>query len=373
MLKPLRDTRSTAAIGTHGMWRALVAASLLGLVGCSGKDEGQARGAGGPPAVVTTTVLAPAPWSDSIEALGTAIARESLAITAKVSETVAQVRFESGQSVSAGQVLVTLSDRAEVAGLSEAAADYREAQALFDRQQALAKRQLIAASQLDVQRAARDAAKGRLDQLRAQVSDRVITAPFDGVLGLRQVSPGSLVTPGTVITTLDDVSTINLDFTVPERQLAALSVGQAVVATSDAFPGEEFTGAVTSVGSRVDPATRSLAARAEFDNASRKLRAGMLLRVRMQQASRNVLQVPELSLQQVGQQAFVFRVGAGDKVDQVPVRIGSRRPGWVEILDGVKAGDRIVVEGIVKLKPGAKVTEAAPASAKPAPPAKPGA
>ena len=373
MTKPLSDARLPTAVRTGWMLASLVSATALMLAGCGGKEEGKGRGAGGPPAVVTTTVLAPAPWSDSIEALGTAIARESLAITAKVSETVAQVRFESGQVVSAGQVLVTLSDRAEVAGLGEAAADYREAQALFERQQALAKRQLIAASQLDMQRAARDAAKGRLDQLRAQVSDRVITAPFNGVLGLRQVSPGSLVTPGTVITTLDDVSTINLDFTVPERQLSSLSVGQAIVATSDAFPGEEFTGAITSVGSRVDPATRSLAARAQFDNASGKLRTGMLLRVRLQQASRTVLQVPELSLQQVGQQAFVYRVGAEDKVDQVPVRIGSRRPGWVEILDGVKAGDRIVVEGIVKLKPGAKVTEAAAAPAKPATPARPGA
>ncbi|MCX7042197.1 MAG: efflux RND transporter periplasmic adaptor subunit [Gammaproteobacteria bacterium] len=373
MTKPLHAARLPTAKRNTGMLATLVAAGLLLLAGCGGKDEGKPRGAGGPPAVVTTTVLSTAPWSDSIEALGTAVARESLVITAKVSETVDQVRFESGQVVSAGQVLVTLSDRAEVAGLSEAAADYREAQALLDRQQALAKRQLIAASQLDMQRAARDAAKGRLDQLRAQVSDRVIAAPFDGVLGLRQVSPGSLVTPGTVITTLDDVSTINLDFTIPERQLSALSVGQAVVASSDAFPGEEFTGAVSSVGSRVDPATRSLAARASFDNSSGKLRAGMLLRVRLQQASRNALQVPELSLQQVGQQAFLFRVGAEDKVDQVPVRIGSRRPGWVEILDGVKAGDRIVVEGIVKLKPGARVTEAASAPAKPASPAKPGA
>ena len=352
---------------------AVVSIGLVALIGCSGKDEARQRGAGGPPAVVTTTVLAPAPWSDSIEALGTAVARESLAITAKVSETVAQVRFESGQSVTAGQVLVTLSDRAEVGGLNEAAAAYRAAQSLLERQQALAKRQLIAASQLDVQRAARDAAKGRLDQLRAQVSDRVITAPFDGVLGLRQVSTGSLITPGTVITTLDDVSSIKLDFTVPERQLAALAVGQAIVGISDAFPGEQFTGTITSVGSRVDSGTRSLAARAEFDNAARKIRAGMLLRVRLQQPSRNVLQVPELALQQVGQQSFVFRVGAGDKVDQVPVRIGSRRPGWVEIVEGVKAGDRIVVEGIVKLKPGAKVIDAASLQGKAAAPAKPGA
>jgi membrane fusion protein (multidrug efflux system) len=191
----------------------------------------------------------------------------------------------------------------------------------------------------------------------------VISAPFDGVLGLRQVSPGSLVTPGTVIATLDDISRIRVDFSVPERYLALLSAGQPVLASSDAWPGEQFRGSITSVGSRIDPVTRALAARAEFDNADRKLRAGMLLDIEVQRAARNALQVPELALQQVGQQAFLFRVGPDDKVEQVPVRIGARRPGWVEILEGVKSGDRVVVEGIVKLKPGARISEAGSASA----------
>ncbi|KFN43567.1 efflux RND transporter periplasmic adaptor subunit [Arenimonas oryziterrae] len=339
---------------------SLILVSLC-LAACGSKTEG--RGGGNPPAVVTTTVLAPSAWTDTIDALGTATARESVSLTAKVSETVSQVHFDSGDEVRAGDVLVTLSDRATVAGLNEAAADYREAQTLFERQQDLAKRQLIAASQFDAQRAVRDAAKARLDQVRSQVSDRVISAPFAGVLGVRQVSPGSLVTPGTVIATLDDVSRIKLDFSVPERSLAALANGQTVHARSDAYPGEQFTGTITSVGSRVDAVTRSLAVRAEFDNPAHKLRPGMLLEVSVQRAARDTLQVPELSLQQVGQEAFLFRVGAEDKVEQVPVKIGARRPGWVEILEGVKAGDRVVVEGTVKLKGGSKIVEAGAAAA----------
>ena len=324
-------------------------------------SHGGGRG-GGPRAVVTPRGLAPARWRDSLEAIGTASARESVALTAKVSETVTDVRFDSGQLVKKGQVLVVLSRQAQAAGLDEAAATYREAQALFERQQALAARQLVSASQLDAQRAARDAARGRLELLRAQSGDRVISAPFDGVLGLRQVSPGSLVTPGTVITTVDDVSLIKLDFSVPESQLSALAVGQAVEARSDAFPDQVFAGTVAAVGSRVDPMSRSLSARAEIPNPDGRLRPGMMLRVRLALPARTALQVPELSLQQVGQQAFVFRV-KGDEVEQVPVKIGARRPGWVEILEGLRAGDKVVVEGIVKLKPGARIVEAKAAGA----------
>ena len=340
----------------------LMATALLAamLAGCGGKDKQGGKGpggGGGPPATVTTTVLAPLPWSDTLEALGTAAARESVTITAKVSEKVEQVHFDSGDEVAAGALLVTLSDRAQSAGVGEAAADYAEAQKTYERMQQLAQKQLVAATQLDVQKAARDAARARLEAQRATVGDRVIVAPFAGTLGLRQVSPGSLVTPGTVITTLDDTSGILLDFSVPERSLGALVVGASVRGSSDAWPGEVFEGRITSVGSRVDPATRALAARAEFANPQRRLRAGMLLRVELDQSTRQALQVPELALNQLGEQAFVFRVD-GDKVVQVPVQIGARRPGWVEILGGVKAGDRVVVEGIVKLKDGAKIVDA---------------
>jgi membrane fusion protein (multidrug efflux system) len=329
------------------------------LAGCGGKGkEANGKGGGGPPATVTTTVLAPQPWSDSLQALGTAAARESVTITAKVSEKVEKVHFDSGQQVRAGQVLVTLADRAQSAGVGEAAAALRESEKTFARMQALAAQKLVAANQLDLARAARDAARARLDAQRAAVGDRVIVAPFAGVLGLRQVSEGALVTPGTVVTTLDDVSSLHVDFSVPEQYLAALAVGQAVQGASDAWPGESFGGRISSVGSRVDAGTRALAARAEFANPGNKLRPGMLLQVQVPGPARQTLQVPELALNQLGQQAFLFRVLPDSTVEQVPVKIGARRPGWVEILEGVKAGDRIVVEGIVKLKPGAKVADA---------------
>jgi membrane fusion protein (multidrug efflux system) len=352
-------------------WPLMATTLLLAttLAGCSGegKEGGKGRaGGGGPPAAVTTTVLAPLPWSDSLQALGTATARESVTITAKVSEKVEQVHFDSGEQVRAGQVLVTLADRAQSAGVGEAAAALRESEKTYARMQALAGQKLVAANQLDIARAARDAARARLQAQQAGVGDRVIVAPFAGVLGLRQVSEGALVTPGSVVTTLDDVSSLHVDFSVPEQYLASLSAGQEVLGRSDAYPGETFEGRISSVGSRVDAGTRALAARAQFANPGGKLRPGMLLQVQVPGPARQALQVPELALNQLGQQAFLFRVLPDSTVEQVPVKIGARRPGWVEILEGVKAGDRVVVEGIVKLKPGAKIADAAAGGGKPA-------
>ena len=343
--------------------RAFVLVVALGLLAACGGPGG---GDGEPSQIlVTTTVVEPVEWTDSVEALGTARANESVTITAKVNETVVRVNFDSGDVVEAGQVLVDLSGRVELAGLEEARANLREAEQQLHRYQQLAADQLISTSQLDTQRAGRDSARARLDAIRARLADRVITAPFGGVLGLRQVSPGTVLSPGDPITTLDDISIIKLDFAVPEAFLSTLLPGQTIAAHSVAWPGEVFTGVVHSLDSRVDPVTRSVTVRAEIPNPDLKLRPGMLLTVEVAQPPRITLAIPELALVQVGRQAFVFRVESDDTVRQVPVRIGVRRPGEVEIRDGLEAGDRVVVEGTVKLRDGA-VGQFADAQAPPA-------
>lgn len=332
---------------------ALALALVLSACGDDAPDRPQA-----PAATVTTTQAAIKPWSDAIEALGTARANESVLVTAKVTETVVRVNFEDGDLVEAGDVLVDLSGRAELAGLEDAAAAYREAQQQYERLQQLINQKLIPASQLDAQRAVVDSTRARLDVTRARLSDRVITAPFSGVLGFRQVSPGTLVTPGTTIASLDDISVMKLDFAVPESFLSALAPGQVVSARSAAWPDREFTGIVRTIDSRVDPVTRAVTVRAEIPNPERELRPGMLLTLRVFQPERQALVVPEISVIQVAQDAHVFRVKADGTVEQVGVRLGQRRGGEVEVVDGLAAGDRIVVDGTVKLRDGARVVEA---------------
>lgn len=355
----------------------LLAAGVLslGLVACGSGDApasgpGGGAGQGGDrPTPVTTIRVQPEAFADSVTAIGTVKAHESVTVTAKVSEIVQTVHFDSGQDVRTGDPLITLSDRQQQASLAEAQAAADEAERLFRRQSELAQQQLIARAQLDNQRAARDAARARVAQIRAQLADRVIRAPFSGVLGLRQVSPGALVTPGVAIATLDDLSRVYVDFPLPEAQLSRVATGRRISGRATAYPDRAFDGAVTTIDARLDPATRAVQVRADFANGERLLRPGMLMTVEVPGAERQALLLPEIAVTQVGRDSFVFRVKSDDSVEQIKVIVAARRSGKVEIAEGLAAGDRIVVEGTGKLRPGGKISEGGPAAKDAAPPA----
>lgn len=333
----------------------LVGAGLLSA--CGGEAERPGRSGGPPPIKVVTESVVRQPWIDTIEALGTARANESVTLTAKVTETVVRVNFQDGDEVEEGQLLVDLSGRAEVAALEEAQAAYTEALKAYERQVELVAQGTLSKSTLDSLVATRDAAKARMEAIRARLADRVIAAPFAGVLGFRQVSQGTLVTPGTPIVTLDDIDPIKLDFSVPETAMASVAGGQTIRARSAAFPEQDFSGAVTVVGSRVDPVTRAVTVRAEIANPDGQLRPGMLLTVKLELPQRETIAIPEIALIQVGTSQSVFTVDAEGRAQRTEVRAGARKAGRVEILDGLQAGDRLVTEGIVKLRPGAPVVE----------------
>lgn len=355
----LRTPLSSSAVRT-GLVIPLVACVLA--AACSRQAPADKKGADRPVAV-TAMVVRPQAIHDAVQALGTAQAQESVTITAKVSDVVTRLAFDSGQRVHAGQLLADMNSRAQQADVAAAEAALRDAEQQLRRGQELANQQLVARGQLDTLRANRDAAAAAVQAKRASVADRTITAPFAGVLGLRQVSLGALVSPGTVITTLDDDRTIKLDFTLPEAALSAVAVGQAIDATSDAWPDVGFEGRIANIDSRVDPETRAIRVRAELPNPDGKLRPGMLLRVQVQLPSRSALVVPELAVQQEAEQSSVFRI-TGDTVHLVPVKLGTRQQGGVEVLSGLRTGDRVVVEGTVKLHDGSHVTVAGTAAGK---------
>lgn len=335
----------------------VAAAALLFLGACGDRAAGaqQQRADRDRPIPVVVETVREQPWIDSLRALGTVQARESVTLTAKVSETVQQVHFESGQQVKRGAPLITLSGQQQFAALASAEAAAKEAEQLYQRQSQLAQQQLIARASLDTQRAMRDAARARVAEIRANLSDRVIRAPFSGVLGIRQVSPGALVTPGTVIATLDDVSRVYVDFPVPETDLAGVAPGQALAGRSGTYGEREFDGTVNTVSARLDAGSRAATVRGDFANPDHALKPGMLVEVRLARGQRPALVVPEIAVQQLGSETFVWRVKADSTVEKAGVVVGGRIPGKVMLREGVKAGDRIVTEGVGKLQAGAKI------------------
>lgn len=311
-----------------------------------------------PPTPVIVAEVVAKPFADRIEALGTLRANESVVLTATVTETINALHFDDGQRVAAGTVLVEMTSEEEQALLTEARVRFNEAQRQYRRVQSLATQGTAAKALLDERGREQDTAQARLAAIESRLSDRLIKAPFAGVVGLRNISVGALVEPGDVITTLDDDSVMKLDLSVPSVHLAALRPGLDVVAATRAYSERSFHGSVHSVDSRVDPVTRSVVVRVLLRNPERLLKPGMLMQVTLIQNPRSALVVPEGALMPLGSEQFVLRViGDGDahRVERTQVRIGARRPGEVEILDGLAEGDLVVTHGTLRVRPGQPV------------------
>ena len=350
---------SQPAIGRFGTI-AVVACVLYpllgGLLGCGteANSNTEVAGGGGPATAVVVALPTRHEFADRIEALGTALANESVVITVQVTETVRRVAFHDGRTVETGQVLVELTSEEESAQLAEAQANHADATLRFRRIADLAKQGTESQSRLDEVSAARDAAEARLHEIQARISDRLIRAPFGGVLGLREVSPGTLLQPGDRITTLDDIDVIKVDFSVPEAFLAALQRGLEIESESAAYPGRRFAGTLTAIDTRIDPGTRAVRARAEIPNADHALRPGMLLTIVLYANPSESIALPEQALVPQGDKQFVVLVD-GEHGRRVEVRIGRRVPGLVEILSGISLDDLVVVDGSSRVRPGGRV------------------
>lgn len=299
--------------------------------------------------------LTPAAFADRLEALGTLRANESVEITATVTERLLAVHFRDGQRVTRGALLAEMDAAEEEALRQEQFLVADEAARQYERVKKLAADGLAPQSQLDEKRREYLAAQARLDGIDARLRQLKLTAPFDGVLGIRTVSPGTLVKPGDVITTLDDDKVMKLDFSVPSTYLPALSVGLKIKAVARALDNAVFDGEIASIDSRVDPVTRAIRVRALVPNPDARLRPGLLMSIDLYKNPRQALMLREEALILEGRNHYVFRVNADNKIEKVNVVPGSRAPGWVEILQGLNENDLLVTQGTVKLRPGAEV------------------
>lgn len=296
---------------------------------------------------------------DRVEALGTLRANETVALTATVSEIVTDIHFEDGQRVEAGTILVEMTSEEEHALIEEERSTVAEAKKQYDRVRPLVQRGAASTSLLDQRRREYETAKARLRATESKLRDRLIMAPFAGVVGLRNISVGALIEPGDIITTLDDDRVMKLDFTVPSIHLSSLKTGLPVVATSPAFAGRQFEGIVASVNSRIDPVTRAIVVRATLPNPERLLKPGLLMNVTLLKNQRDVLVIPEEALIPSGRDNLVLVVDRSVEPTLAQgrqVTIGGRRPGEVEILDGLQSGEFVVVDGTLRTRPGQPVT-----------------
>lgn len=321
--------------------------------GGAGGGPGSEQGRGAPVSVLLAKI-ATQPFSQDMEAIGTARANEAVDVTAKISNRITAIHFREGQQVKRGDVLVEFDSEQVRASLAEAQAALDESRNQFKRSRELFTTQALSESQLDQIQATLSANEARVAGARSQLNDTIIRAPFAGRVGLRQVSLGGFVSPGTVITTLDDTSVIKLDFSVPEVFLSSLKEGMEISAGTAAYPAEKFKGQVSSIDSRVDPVSRAVLVRARLDNPDGRLKPGMFMTVRLMRTEAPALLIPEQALVPEGERKFVFVVREG-KALKTEVTTGRRRPGEVEVTKGLADGDVVISEGIQKVRDGSAV------------------
>lgn len=299
--------------------------------------------------------------TDAITAVGTLLANESVMIRPEIDGRIEAIHFQEGQLVRKGDRLVSL-DASEVeAQLTSAVAAANLNRSRLKRSEELYAKKFISAQALDEARENLNQTNAREAEIRAKLAKNVVRAPFEGVPGLRQVSPGAYAKAGQDVARLEGIGTLKLDFRVPELYLSRIRTGQPLAVTVDAYAGETFNGSIYAIEPSVDEATRTVLIRARLPNPGVRLKPGMFARVSLTLAQRaNALLVPEQAIVPRGKERFVYRIVEGKAV-LTRIETGVRGTGEVEVLSGLEAGQSIVADGQIKLQDGAAVSVVAPA------------
>lgn len=291
--------------------------------------------------------------SNPIEALGTLRANESIRLTSNITKTVTEINFDDGERVEKGRVLVEMTSAEELAQLEEARTDAQNAERQLTRIQALAEQGAASRSQLDDRQREYDSARARYNAVSARVEDLRLKAPFDGVVGLRNISVGALVSPGDLITTLNDDSKMKLDFTLPAVQMQSVEKGQRIVARTRALGDRTFEGEVYSIDNQVDPVTRSITVRALLPNEDGELKQGLLMTVDLSTREREAVLMSEAALMSRGSEHYVYVVTEsedGYQAERRTVGVGQRFVGYFEVTEGLEEGERVITHGLQKVR-----------------------
>ncbi|MFN7432183.1 MAG: efflux RND transporter periplasmic adaptor subunit [Betaproteobacteria bacterium] len=315
--------------------------------GTDGKGDAKAAGKGPPPAPVEVVTLKPSRVQEDLGAVGTLRANQSVMLRTEVTGRVETIGFRDGQAVKRGQLLIGLDASFNEAEVAQAKAELALAQSSLKRTEDLAAKNFVSSSAQDQAESNVAVLQARLQLAQARLSKMRVLAPFDGVVGIRAVNVGDVLRDGTDIVNIEDIRTLKVDFRVPERFFTQMKVGLPVEVAADALPGTTYRGSIEAINPRIDANGRSLELRASLGNSDGRLRPGMFARVRVVVGDRpEAFMVPEEAIVPQGDRFFVFRVAADGRAQRVPVRLGVRRDGQVELLDNVQAGDRIIVAGM---------------------------
>lgn len=302
------------------------------------------------PVAVETATTRTGTVTEAVTAVGSTRAASSVQIVPSTAGLVTRIAFEPGQRIPAGAVLIELDNASERAVVQEAESELANLRTQIIRAESLRARNLLSAADLDELRARLGMAEARLAAARSQREKRNVRAPFSGVVGLRNINLGAYVDSGTVLTTLDDLETIELEFRIPERYFNAVKAGQKVIATSVAFPGRTFSGAVHEVDTRIEPATRAFRVRAELPNADGLLPDGLFMAIQLIIAERHdAVLVPEEAVITEGGQSYVYVVEA-DAALRTMITLGQRRDAAVEVLAGLAPHVEVVTKGQQSLR-----------------------
>lgn len=317
-----------------------------------------------PPVPVTTEVVEPVTWTPGIEAIGTASATQGVDLSVESGGVVREVLFTGNDHISRGQHLIQIDDDSERAALAAANAALRVAVADSNRAHTLSERGVNAAVTVESAEAQVESAKAQVTQIQTSLDHKRTVAPFEGVIGIPRIEVGEFVSTGMVFATLQDLSRMRVDFSVPEQQIGHLARGGPVVVTSE-VGNLRAEGRITAIEPRIDPNSRLISVRAEVENADRAIVPGQFLRVRIIQPSEEgIIAVPQTAIDSslYGDSIFVLKPSDDDdaegvfKAEQVFVKIGRRSDALIEVTDGLSTGDQIVTSGQNRLISGARVT-----------------